>query len=416
MALDEDVREPHTGGPERDGRATQERLPPREMKLVSGDQRDARDANRDRAQCSESEGLVVEHEVPEDERECGRDGLEDGSHPRRDELRAPEQQRVVQTEEEQAGNRDHVPVAGAARQRHAADREYRKKGGDRDDEPDRRKAHRRQITKPELDEQPHAAPDEARDPPDKEESHAVNAKCQMPNAQCHMSRRDRAARNGSFWHLAFGIWHLTRRQRSCAVVVDRGALRPASRWFQFRMALKPRKKFPCVSQRQNGRFANITTWPLPIVESSATGWPAIASPPTRTPDRSRSFGSVGNDSSTRGACAPPAPPRPPRPPSACAPAGASSPAPASPPRPPRPPPPPPRPPRPPRPCAVCSFAAGGPSSVVRRGGVALGCMFMLPGPPATPGPPRPPKPPKPPPVVKIGPWLKYTASAFWSYP
>src|SRR5262245_60092394 len=373
MALDEDVREPHTGGPERDGRATQERLPPREMKLVSGDQRDARDANRDRAQCSESEGLVVEHEVPEDERECGRDGLEDGSHPRRDELRAPEQQRVVQTEEEQAGNRDHVPVAGAARQRHAADREYRKKGGDRDDEPDRRKAHRRQITKPELDEQPHAAPDEARDPPD------------------------------------------GNRQRS-AVVVAREALRPASRWFQFRMALKPRKKFPCVSQRQNGRFANITTWPLPIVESSATGWPAIASPPTRTPDRSRSFGSVGNDSSTRGACDPPAPPRPPRPPNACAPAGASSPAPASPPRPPRPPPPPPRPPRPPRPCAVCSFAAGGPSSVVRRGGVALGCMVMLPGPPATPGPPRPPKPPKPPPVVKIGPWLKYTASAFWSYP
>ena len=38
--------------------------------------------------------------------------------------------------------------------------------------------------------------------------------------------------------------------RCCAVVVGRAAVRPASRSFQLSMALKPRKKFPCVCQRQ----------------------------------------------------------------------------------------------------------------------------------------------------------------------
>src|SRR6185503_18502391 len=115
------------------------------------------------------------------------------------------------------------------------------------------------------------------------------------------------------------------RYRCCDVVVT-GAVRPASRSFQFRIVLKPRKKFPCVCQRQNGRLANITTWPLPIGASMATARPVIASPPTSSPDKSRSLASVGNESRTRGALglAPP-PPRPPNPP---------------------PPPPPPRPPRP----------------------------------------------------------------------
>lgn len=34
---------------------------------------------------------------------------------------------------------------------------------------------------------------------------------------------------------------------------------PASRSFQLRIALKPRKKLPWVCHRQNGRMANITT-------------------------------------------------------------------------------------------------------------------------------------------------------------
>jgi hypothetical protein len=45
----------------------------------------------------------------------------------------------------------------------------------------------------------------------------------------------------------------------CAGVVRRGLGRPASRSFQFRIALNPRKNVPCVCQRQNGRMANMTT-------------------------------------------------------------------------------------------------------------------------------------------------------------
>src|SRR5207249_10009811 len=104
------------------------------------------------------------------------------------------------------------------------------------------------------------------------------------------------------------------RYRCCAAVVGPGAARPASRSFQFRIVLKPRKKFPCVCQRQNGRLANMMTCPLPIGASIATARPASDSPPTSTPDRSRSFGSLGNCSSTRGAVAGSTPPNPPRPP------------------------------------------------------------------------------------------------------
>jgi len=45
---------------------------------------------------------------------------------------------------------------------------------------------------------------------------------------------------------------------------------PASRSFQFRIALKPRKNVPWVCHRQNGRMANITTWPLP--SGASTSW------------------------------------------------------------------------------------------------------------------------------------------------
>src|SRR5450759_5937357 len=154
----------------------------------------------------------------------------------------------------------------------------------------------------------------------------------------------------SIQHSAFSVSYRS-------AVVGGGAVRPASRSFQFRIVLKPRKKFPCVCQRQNGRFANITTCPLPIGASMATARPAIASPPTSRPDSSRSFGSVGNDRSTRGALgfAPP-PPRPPRPCPAVAPgsSGAEADAGAA---PPPPPPPVPRPPRPPRPWPGAPAAA-----------------------------------------------------------
>jgi hypothetical protein len=43
------------------------------------------------------------------------------------------------------------------------------------------------------------------------------------------------------------------------VDVGRAEGRPASRSFQFRSVLKPRKNVPCVCQRQNGRIANDTT-------------------------------------------------------------------------------------------------------------------------------------------------------------
>ena len=61
--------------------------------------------------------------------------------------------------------------------------------------------------------------------------------------------------------------------RYCAVG-RLGAARPAFRSFQFRIALKPRKNVPCVCQRQNGRIANITTWPLPIGASTTCARPA----------------------------------------------------------------------------------------------------------------------------------------------
>src|SRR6185436_1076014 len=99
----------------------------------------------------------------------------------------------------------------------------------------------------------------------------------------------------------------------CWDVVVTGAVRPASRSFQFRIVLKPRKKFPCVCQRQNGRLANITTWPLPIGASMATARPVSASPPTSIPDSNRSLALAGNDSSTRGGFASTPPPNPPAP-------------------------------------------------------------------------------------------------------
>src|SRR5262245_13032075 len=47
----------------------------------------------------------------------------------------------------------------------------------------------------------------------------------------------------------------------CDVVGRRAPARPASRSFQFRIVLKPRKYVPCVCHRQKGRMANMTTWP-----------------------------------------------------------------------------------------------------------------------------------------------------------
>src|SRR5204863_5368260 len=55
-----------------------------------------------------------------------------------------------------------------ARYRHAADGEERQEDGERDDQPNRREADRRQVTQPELDEQPDAAPNQAGDPPEEE--------------------------------------------------------------------------------------------------------------------------------------------------------------------------------------------------------------------------------------------------------
>ena len=80
-------------------------------------------------------------------------------------MRAPEEERVVDAEEQKSGDADDVPVARRPRQRHTSNHQDRKKHGDRDHQPDRRETHRRQVTKPELDEQPDAAPDQARDPP-----------------------------------------------------------------------------------------------------------------------------------------------------------------------------------------------------------------------------------------------------------
>ena len=78
------------------------------------------------------------------------------------------------------------------------------------------------------------------------------------------------------------------------------ALPAASRSFQLRIALKPRKKLPWVSQRQYGRFANMTTWPLPSGTSMTTARPASASPPTNIPLSSMSSAVAGKRRTTRG--------------------------------------------------------------------------------------------------------------------
>ena len=57
------------------------------------------------------------------------------------------------------------------------------------------------------------------------------------------------------------------RQIYCVAVV-RVVVFPASRSFQLRIVLNPRKNVPCVCQRQNGRMANDTTWPWPTVMST----------------------------------------------------------------------------------------------------------------------------------------------------
>ena len=135
---------------------------------------------------------------------------------------------------------------------------------------------------------------------------------------------------------------------------------------------------PCVCQRQNGRIANITTWPLPSGASTTCARLASAWPPT-SDARQQHVVRVRRERQDRRADASAASP-PPKPP---------------PPRPPRPPPlrrspPPPRPPRPPGAAA----GAGSPRrlGIARRQHVAarfaIGVMFM-----PTPGMPPPPPPP-----------------------
>src|SRR5262245_47076389 len=147
----------------------------------------------------------------------------------------------------------------------------------------------------------------------------------------------------------------------------------------------------------------------------------MLSAPASAPDSRMSFGSVGYDSSTRGAPVEVTPnaagPRP-------ADAGAASAPPPAPRPPPRPPPPPPNPPPPrPAPPPPAAAAGGGPSSVVSLGAPDIGCMLML----LTPAmlPPPPPRPPRPPPAspaaaagrspsANTGLPLNITAIAFWS--
>lgn len=56
-----------------------------------------------------------------------------------------------------------------------------------------------------------------------------------------------------------GPWRDSRSQRRGGPPTGGPADRPASRSFQFMMALKPSEYVPCVCQRQKGRMANITT-------------------------------------------------------------------------------------------------------------------------------------------------------------
>src|SRR5437763_696197 len=129
------------------------------------------------------------------------------------------------------------------------------------------------------------------------------------------------------------------------------------------IALNARKKLPCVWLRQKGRLEKSTACPLPIEASTTRGRPARLSAPASSPESSRSFGSVGQDSSTRGSPVDAAPRLP----------SVVLPRPAPPPRPPRPPPAPKPPARPPAPAAAAAVTgAGGPSSVVRREAVAIG--------------------------------------------
>ena len=61
----------------------------------------------------ERERLVVEQEMAEDQRERRRHRLQDGGQSRGNELRAPEEQRVVDAEQQEPGDGDDVPVARA---------------------------------------------------------------------------------------------------------------------------------------------------------------------------------------------------------------------------------------------------------------------------------------------------------------
>src|SRR5688572_25124438 len=159
------------------------------------------------------------------------------------------------------------------------------------------------------------------------------------------------------------------------------------------MVLKPMMYVPWVCHRQNGRIANITTWPFPTGESMTVGRLDRASPPERVPERSMSSACAGNWTTIRGrmlsSIVGPRPPPAPNPP------------------PPPPPPPPPRPPRPPgagaaAPASAAGWAGALPdgghipfgSHVARRSGLAIGFVFCQVPPPRPPPPPPPP--PRPP--------------------
>src|SRR5262245_16347858 len=115
---------------------------------------------------------------------------------------------------------------------------------------------------------------------------------------------------------------------------------PASKSFQFMIALNPIAYVPCDCQRQNGRMANMTTCPWPTFSSTNCARLDNNSPCSSVPESSMSSAFDGNWRTTRvdepGPAASPAtvarPPPPPKPPDPPAP-----PPPPAPPRPPRPP-------------------------------------------------------------------------------
>src|SRR5688572_25192144 len=119
--------------------------------------------------------------MAEDESKGGRDRGENGGEAGRNELGAPEQQRIVEAQYQQASDRNDGPVRGAPGQRHAADQENRQEYGDRGGQTDRREGDRWQVTQADLDEEKNAAPDQTRDPPE-DEGHS--AECSLLGAGC----------------------------------------------------------------------------------------------------------------------------------------------------------------------------------------------------------------------------------------